>query len=229
MVTQIYYFTGTGNTLWIAKLLKNHLGDVELIPFEKIYQLESLKIKAKKVGFLFPVHYYGLPQIVECTIPKMDLSACEYIFGIANCGSLPKSQFNGPAFYLTDLLKQQNKKLNFFDMIWMPGNYVIDFPNMPKWIVSLQLQLGKRKIKNFSQIIVENKDYQKWKVTHLNQKKHKAHINWRNNLSLSATNFTVDDNCTNCGICQNVCPVQNIDLIHGSPQWHQHCQEYLEL
>ncbi|KKN39208.1 hypothetical protein LCGC14_0745920, partial [marine sediment metagenome] len=36
-----------------------------------------------------------------------------------------------------------------------------------------------------------------------------------------------DDNCTNCGICKDVCPVNNIILIDGRPQWQHRCQQCL--
>jgi NAD-dependent dihydropyrimidine dehydrogenase PreA subunit len=37
--------------------------------------------------------------------------------------------------------------------------------------------------------------------------------------------FVVKDNCTKCGVCEKVCPVQNITLIDGKPFWLHHCEQ----
>lgn len=38
-------------------------------------------------------------------------------------------------------------------------------------------------------------------------------------------NFTVDDECTSCGICAKVCPVGNITLREGTPVWNHQCEQ----
>ncbi|MHB1134899.1 MAG: EFR1 family ferrodoxin [Chloroflexota bacterium] len=37
--------------------------------------------------------------------------------------------------------------------------------------------------------------------------------------------FNVDERCTGCGICANVCPVGNIHMADGRPAWQQHCEQ----
>ncbi len=39
--------------------------------------------------------------------------------------------------------------------------------------------------------------------------------------------FNVDQNCTSCGLCEKVCPVSNITLMNGKPQWNHQCQQCL--
>jgi ferredoxin len=36
--------------------------------------------------------------------------------------------------------------------------------------------------------------------------------------------FRVSGACTGCGICVKVCPVQNIEMVNGKPQWLHHCE-----
>ncbi len=60
----IYYFTGTGNSLKIARILAEKLEYCELIPIAKVWEMEKLASTSEKVGFIFPLYYSGLPKIV---------------------------------------------------------------------------------------------------------------------------------------------------------------------
>lgn len=35
--------------------------------------------------------------------------------------------------------------------------------------------------------------------------------------------FYVTDACISCGLCEKVCPLQNIKLVNGKPIWNHHC------
>ncbi len=39
--------------------------------------------------------------------------------------------------------------------------------------------------------------------------------------------FLVDDRCKSCGTCVKMCPVSNIALVNGRPQWHHNCEQCL--
>ena len=50
---EIYYFSGTGNSLYIAKKIKESFIDCNLIPIENISRFEKINQKYKKVEFIF--------------------------------------------------------------------------------------------------------------------------------------------------------------------------------
>lgn len=37
--------------------------------------------------------------------------------------------------------------------------------------------------------------------------------------------FFVQETCNRCGLCEKVCPVQNIRLVDGRPAWQHHCEQ----
>jgi ferredoxin/flavodoxin len=36
--------------------------------------------------------------------------------------------------------------------------------------------------------------------------------------------FSLSENCTGCGICERICPVDNIEVLSGRPQWQHRCE-----
>ena len=159
MSTTLYYFTGTGNTLWVAKNLQKLLPDSELIPFKKMFQESFIPIKSEKVGFLYPVYDYGIPVVIAKTIAKMDISKCNYLFGIATCGAPPFLMAGGPQ-YLEKILQNQGKKLNLFNYIWMPGNNILYYQSFPDWLVKIQLSRALKQVKRSANIINLNQNSQ---------------------------------------------------------------------
>lgn len=64
MKTILYYFTGTGNSLAVARVIADRLPDTELIP---MLLLDGEKIRAQKdanIGIISPLYAMGLPGIV---------------------------------------------------------------------------------------------------------------------------------------------------------------------
>jgi len=60
MHTTIFYYTGTGNSLWVARELANRLGETELVAIANHRDgLEA--VASKTIGLVFPVHMWGVP------------------------------------------------------------------------------------------------------------------------------------------------------------------------
>ena len=71
----IFYYSGTGNSLWIAKeigkyqneRLINIATEMKKNQEEYVYELE----RKEKIGFVFPTYSWAPPQIVEHFIKKI--------------------------------------------------------------------------------------------------------------------------------------------------------------
>lgn len=66
MKTILYYFTGTGNSLAVARAIADRLPDTELIPIPMLL-LDGEKIRAQKdanIGVISPLYAMGLPGLV---------------------------------------------------------------------------------------------------------------------------------------------------------------------
>ncbi len=66
MKTIIYYFTGTGNSLAVAKKIAAVLGDCDLVPIASLQSTTAdITPAADRVGIVNPVYFAGLPVMVS--------------------------------------------------------------------------------------------------------------------------------------------------------------------
>lgn len=225
MATEIYFFTGTGNSLKIAKSIGEELNDCELIPIAKIWQKENLASTCDKVGFIFPLYYSGTPKIVYDFISKIDLSKSNYFFTVVTSAGditeLPLQQVN-------NILKVKDKTLSAGLLINMPNNYIIGYDVHSEQRQKQFFEKAKKQVEEISEII-------KNKRSNLNQGTFEKNLsraerfneNFRKNVNEGDKAFYAEENCTGCGICEDLCPVNNIELVEGKPHWLHKCQQCL--
>ena len=84
MSTEIYYFSGTGNSLYVARELQKRITDSIIIPMVSLLNKKVIRTQGKTVGFVFPVHALTIPIAVKRFIKKTDMESSEYIFAIAS-------------------------------------------------------------------------------------------------------------------------------------------------
>ncbi|NVM36449.1 MAG: 4Fe-4S binding protein [Candidatus Lokiarchaeota archaeon] len=225
METTIYYFSGTGNSLKIAKDLADKFEDSELKPIAKIWDLENLESKSEKIGFIFPLYWSGLPKIVYEFIKKIDLSKSNYFFGVVTSTGDINEQ---PLQQLDRILKTKSKRLSAGFYINMPNNYIIgvDIHSEEK-----QKEFFEKAIKQVEKIskIIKNKEENLTQEILQKDVKRSEGVNkdFLERVYESDKEFYADDKCTSCGICENVCPVNNIVLVEGKPHWQHKCQQCL--
>ena len=82
---EVYYFSGTGNSLVLAKLVAERLGGA-LIPIASVIDREKIEPAADVIGITFPVYYADAPNIVRRFAEKLANTEGKYIFAISNYG-----------------------------------------------------------------------------------------------------------------------------------------------
>ncbi len=88
MSTEIYYFSGTGNSLAVARDLAEKMNG-KLISIPSVIDQESITTGADVIGIVFPVYYVGLnhiPLIVKRFVMKLENISTKYIFAVCTYG-----------------------------------------------------------------------------------------------------------------------------------------------
>ncbi len=222
MKTILYYFSGTGNTLMLARLLAEELGDTEIINIVDCHA-PLISPRADAVGILFPVYAFGLPKIMRDFVKNnLQISAGTYVFSLTNYANA-----GGPASLqqLKALLRAKGGKLQAGFGIPMPSNY-IPFGGAESREKQTELFANAvEKIKITAQTIKkrpENYFYRKSCLSQFIARLYKFFF-W--DCAKEAKKFYVNNNCTSCGICVKICPVKNIKLADGHPVWGDNCEQ----
>jgi len=119
MNTTIFYHTGTGNSLWVARRIADELGDAELVSISECKD-EKKTVGSEIVGFVFPVHIWGVPTPVIRFVNTLKGSQPDYIFAIAvNAG-----QVSNTLVQLKKIMAGNGLNLSAGFEIAMPSNYI---------------------------------------------------------------------------------------------------------
>jgi ferredoxin/flavodoxin len=215
----IFYFTGTGNSLDIAQNLAKEIGDTELVPVtDKLQAAGSMNFE--RIGFVFPVHYYSVPAIVERFIKKMSFEKAQYVFGVAIYGGLHGAVMG----HLRTIISSQGGILSGEFGIQMPGSNITSFNALPIFLQKNIINRSKRKTQIIVDTVLSKISTKKIKPEFFSKLDKEKASNERNEISEKAKYFNSNEKCTKCGICQKICPVDNINIIDGKPLWANKCE-----
>lgn len=74
MSTEIYYFSGTGNSLHVAKELQKRIPETDLIPIVSLLNQDVIATNGETVGFVFPIHLMSVPVPVKKFLEKLAIN-----------------------------------------------------------------------------------------------------------------------------------------------------------
>jgi ferredoxin/flavodoxin len=217
MTNIIFYFTGTGNSLKVAKTVSYQIDNCEVIPMGSNKGIVINK-EYDSIGFIYPVYFWGIPNNVKNFISDMIIKNNEntYFYAIATYGG-----FAGNGLKLLNrMLLEKNIKLKYGKTLKIFANYIVSF-NMP---IKFRKILEKSD-KKLMPIIDSIKNKQINFIGKINKTINRFYEKSIESLQDKDKNYTVDSNCIGCGICKEVCPVNNIEIIESKPEFKHKCEQ----
>ncbi len=236
MKVNIYYFSGTGNSLYIAKKIEERTKG-ELISIASMVHTKEIRIIDDVVGIIFPIYYANLPNIITIFAHKLKQIESEYIFAVCTYGGGKGEAIN----HLKSIMNP--KKISAVYGIHMPQNAFFKFwENHTKLnkaadaMVKLICNNIKEKRKGFfsSNMVIDILQRPLYpllrpliikslaKMSKVQDKKPLEEL-----IYLADKHFKTNERCSGCGICVKVCPVNNIILVNKKPQWLHRCENCL--
>ncbi|OCA98678.1 EFR1 family ferrodoxin [Clostridium beijerinckii] len=209
---KVLYFTATGNNLYVAK----QFGE-EYYSIPKLLKEGQFDFEDEKIGIVFPVYSFGVAKIIEEFLNKAVLNS-SYVFAIASYGS-----FSGATTrHLLKIGKRNGIEFSYINEICMVNNYIPDY-DMDKQVKE---QHKKNIDGNLKRIVEEVKEGKKYINKHSIVRELARLLAKKVHDKPFEKNFTVDSNCNSCGICEKVCPVENIK-VDKIPLFMSNCQQCL--
>jgi ferredoxin len=231
MPTKIFYFTGTGNSLSVAQNIATGMGDTELLSIPKVINVAisvengDISLDTSKIGLVFPVYMWGMPNIVVEFVRKLELNKKHYIFAVATCAGQPGETL----IQLQKLLQEKGADLDAGFAVREASNTIQKdniFINIARLIERDEIisKSGKERLPEIIEVISRN---QKHKVE-TSSRLLNLYGRWVYSMAMPRINtmgqFFADDNCSLCLTCQRICPSDNIKIVNDKPTWNQNCE-----
>ncbi len=236
MNTEIYYFSGTGNSLFVAEELHKRLYGSRLIPIVSLLNLEDIETEAETVGIVFPLQGPTFPNAVKKFLQKASMKSADYIFAVAtrggtSCRIRPE---------MDKILKKKNKRLSAHFIITVfnnnpklkSGNGNCSFHIPSEEELTQKTAEIRSKLDSMREIIIRKE------ISHNNDTEYDVKMGFvlerlilfalRAQEHKSIKNyFYTDSKCVGCGLCEKVCLSDKIEIKNGKPSWQDNKPCYM--
>jgi ferredoxin len=237
--SKIYYFSGTGNTLWSAKKIAGYLGQsksladfegnsdavatkpitAELFNISTLMRQTPVPIEADRVIFMFPSYAYQMPLLVRRFIIRSEIRS-PYIAALVTYGSDP----GGTLAELHRLLKRKNMALSFAGRIPCVENYIPIFGSPGETAKEKRLSLQERATEDAARAIAAGKTNSPWKIRPLSiLVSSMFRLGLRKNIFVKG--FRLRAECNGCGLCVRLCPGKAIIMEKRKPVFSEGCEQ----
>lgn len=226
MGNKIFYFTGSGNSLAIARSLAKELKDTEVLPIAKT--MDGFQgTTEERIGIVSPVFSWGPPRMVSQFLRRLQARETQYVFAVSHCAGT----YGATLRRIEARLRTAGTRLNA-GFIVRHDCHVLLPGGDEMGIIRLAQRLNKRVPERFVnrrdelvQTITPKADHRpeisNWIAAAFGQLMHPFAIRM---FKIQDKGFAANDACVSCGICTRVCPRKNVQLADGRPTWHQDCE-----
>lgn len=216
----ILYFTGTGNSQYAAEYL-NAILEKDLVSINQCMKKGEFPEFKTEENFIFvlPTYAWRIPRTVEEFIRKCSFEKGKDAWFVMTCGD----SIGNAGEYASRLCSDIGLNYRGMADVVMPENFITMFKAPTEEDEPLIMEKARRRLKSVAETILRGND--------LTQKCPKA------KLLSSVINplfykffvkdkaFRAEDTCTGCGFCREICPLGNIRMKDGKPEWQGNCTQ----
>ena len=216
----ILYFSGTGNSEYVAKHIADALGDEILNLNDRIKASDTSPIETgERLIIVTPTYAWRIPRVVRDWLLKTELRGAKQVWFVMTCGS----EIGNADKYNRELCTEKAISCMGTAQIIMPENYIAMFsapqadearqivaqaePSIDRAIAAIQ--------RNQPFAPTRNNLYDRFMSGPVNPIFYKFFV--------KANAFTASSACIGCGQCVKRCPMNNVTLKDGKPVWGKNC------
>ncbi len=216
----ILYFSGTGNSRYVAQAFANALQDSLFDSFSSIRQNKKEKLHSEKPWvFCAPAYAWQIPHLFEQFILDTEFAGCKDAFFVMTCGD----DIGQAGVLLAKICKKKGFRYRGVLQVVMPENYIAMF-SVPKPATQQKIIANAEpSVQQGIAWIQSGKDFPSEKAT-LEQKIKTHLVNpLFYALCVKAKDFYATESCIGCGKCATLCVCNNIKMVDNKPVWGNHC------
>ena len=203
----IFYFTGTGNCLYVARQLAN--AETTLLSIPQQVKQGKYDFEADEIGIVYPIYGHMPPYMVRQFIQKARLKA-GYKFAVLTFGA---RKCNAVELW-NEAARKAGHTFDYITTMIMVDNW------LPNFDMNEQMKLDKHIPESLQRINTDLAARRCWHepVTEEERRMHAGFMAYtgldpeKGFVMKSEKYFRVTDRCVDCGICTYVCPRGNYAL-----------------
>ena len=216
----IFYFSGTGNSKYVAQRIADALGDTLHSMNDAIKTGNTSPIGTdERLVIVTPTYAWRIPRIVRDWLLKTELTGARQAWFVMTCGG----EIGNADRYNRQLCQTKGLACMGTAQIIMPENYIAMF-SAPQ--AEEARQIVAKAQPDIDRAIAAIRAGQPFAPprSNLYDRFMSGPVNpifysW----FVKADAFTVSDACISCGQCAARCPTGNITLPNGKPLWGKNC------
>lgn len=216
----VLYFTGTGNSRYVAKRIAEATGDELFSMNDRIKKNDRTTVQAKdRLVFVVPTYAWRIPRVVEAWIRGTEFLGADRAWFVMTCGD----EIGNAAKYNQQLC--QNKGFTYMGTVQviMPENYIALFDAPGPEEAAEIIRNAEPVIDRAAQRIRDGEAFPSPRNTVADRIKSSIVNPAFYPMFVKASAFTADDRCNGCGKCAKLCPLNNIRLEEDRPIWGRNC------
>lgn len=220
----IFYFSGTGNSLWAAKELSK-VFDEPLISIaetmkadndELVYSLQP----EEKIFFVYPVHSWGPAVLVRDFIAHLKLQAYvgQPVYSVCTCGD----ECGYAEHKIGKWLRRKGLTLTGSYSLQMPNNYILlpGFDVDSKEVEAQKLQDAPARLAAIVDAIRGTACEELYHTGSMPFLKSQLVYPLFVRYAIKQNSFYATEACISCGLCVKRCPTRTITMEKGKlPRW----------
>lgn len=216
----ILYFSGTGNSRFTAQIIQKVTEDDICSMNELIKSGNKNTIKSEKpFVFVCPTYAWRIPKVVEEFIRKVQLEGSKKAYFVLTCGDATGNAVR----YAKKLSMEKGLEFMGLSSVIMPENYIAMYDAPDKAKAESIIQRVIPEIYNVGEKIRDGQF-----IKESNPKIPGILLSGIVNpifysYFVNAKGFYSTNECISCGKCVGLCPLNNIKLVDGKPQWGNEC------
>lgn len=217
----IVYYSGTGNSKYLAKSIANHLTDklVDLNELIKSNNKSDINCDNENLIIVTPTYAWRMPKLVYDYLTSIKVNNAKNVYFIMSCGG----EIGNAAKYNKQLAECLKLTYKGTIDVKMPDNYIIMFKPVSEEECIRLIKKINHKVNIIVAHIKENKDFKKPR-NNLYDRFMSRFVNKQfYKYKISEKGFYVSNSCIGCGRCEAGCPLNNIKLIDKKPTWGNNC------
>lgn len=215
----ILYFTGTGNSLYVARQLADN--DAEVLSIPQMMKENRIEFEADEIGVIYPIYGHMPPYMVRQFLQKAKLKAT-YTFAVLTFGARKCNAVE----ILNEVTAKAGYRFDYINTLMMVDNW------LPNFDMNEQKKIDKHIPENLTVITKDIAAHKHWHQPFTAEER----MHHEGFMALSGIDpetgflkksekcFTVTADCISCGICMQVCPRGNYWLTPDGAKTEGDCE-----